>query len=113
MPATKSAVRYDMYDREIFAAPYEVLHQLRDEAPLYYNDEYDFFAVSRHEDVARVLVDRHDFISGKGMTYDILKAVTEMGMEMPEGLSICEDPPPTPSTDGLCRVFSLQRGHEA
>ena len=82
-----------MYDREVFASPYEVLRRLRDEAPLYYNDEYDFFAVSRHEDVARVFVDRHDFISGKGMTYDILKACVDMGMQMPEGLFICEDPP--------------------
>jgi cytochrome P450 len=93
MAMTTSDVNYDMYDRAIFAAPYEVMRRLRDEAPLYYNEQYDFFAVSRYADVARVLSERDIFISGKGMTYDLLKACVDMGMEMPDGLFICEDPP--------------------
>ena len=38
---------YDPYDQEIFADPYPVFRRLREEAPLYYNERYDFFALSR------------------------------------------------------------------
>jgi cytochrome P450 len=89
MTTTPTAVSYDMFDRDIYASPYEVYRRLRDEAPLYYNEQYDFFAVSRYDDVARVLGDRETFISGKGGVYNIITA----GIEMPEGLFIFEDPP--------------------
>jgi cytochrome P450 len=82
-------VYYDMYDREIYNSPYETFRRLRDEAPIYRNDEYDFWAVSRHEDVLKVLQDRETFISGKGMTHNVASA----GMQMPPGLFIAEDPP--------------------
>jgi len=88
-----STVQYDMFDREIYASPYDVLRRLRDEAPLYHNEQHGFFAVSRYDDVQHVLTDRETFISGKGMTFDILKACVDLGLEMPEGLFICEDPP--------------------
>ena len=89
MTTTPTAVSYDMFDRDIYASPYPVFRRLRDEAPLYYNEQYDFFAVSRHDDVSRVLGDRETFISGKGGVYNIITA----GIEMPEGLFIFEDPP--------------------
>ncbi len=50
-------VYYDPYDFEIDADPYPVWKRLRDEAPLYYNEKYDFFALSRFDDVERCLVD--------------------------------------------------------
>ena len=51
----QSDVYYDPYDLEIDADPYPVYRRLRDEAPLYYNERHDFFAVSRADDVERVL----------------------------------------------------------
>ena len=42
----------------IDADPYPVFRRLREEAPLYYNEQYDFYAVSRYDDVERGLVDR-------------------------------------------------------
>jgi cytochrome P450 len=93
MAITTSDVEFDLYDRGTFAAPYDVLRRLRDEAPLYRNEQYDFFAVSRYADVGQVLGDRDTFISGRGMTYEVLKACVDTGLEMPEGLFICEDPP--------------------
>ena len=48
-----SDVYYDPYDFEIDADPYPVWKRLRDEAPLYYNEKYDFFALSRFDDVER------------------------------------------------------------
>jgi cytochrome P450 len=57
-------VYYDMYDREIYASPYDTFRRLRNEAPLYFNEKYNFYAVSRHDDLARVLGDRDTYISG-------------------------------------------------
>ena len=41
-------VHWDPYDPKYFADPYPVFRRLREEAPLYYNAEYDFYAVSRY-----------------------------------------------------------------
>ena len=84
-----SDVFYDMYDREIFTSPHETYRRLRDEAPLYYNEERDFYAVTRFEDVGRVLSDRETFSSSKGPVYNIIKS----GIDVPAGLFIGEDPP--------------------
>ena len=52
---TTSDVRYDPYDVEIHRDPYPVFRRLREEAPLYYNDEHDFYALSRFDDVEPAL----------------------------------------------------------
>jgi cytochrome P450 len=83
------SVYYDMYDREIYASPYETYRRLRNEAPLYYNEKYNFYAVSRFSDLSRVLGDRETFISSKGGVFNIIST----GTEIPPGLFIFEDPP--------------------
>ena len=60
MTLTSSDVYFDMYDRDLYASPYATYQRLRDEAPLYYNEQYNFFAVSRHEDAARVREGRRE-----------------------------------------------------
>ena len=45
-------IYYDPYDFEIDADPHPVWRRMRDEAPLYRNDRYEFWALSRYEDVA-------------------------------------------------------------
>ena len=49
--AAPSDVYYDPYDVEIDADPYPVFRRLREEAPLYYNEQHDFYALSRFDDV--------------------------------------------------------------
>ena len=56
--SSTSDVYYDPYDVDINADPYPVFRRLREEAPLYYNEQHDFYAVSRYEDVERGLIDR-------------------------------------------------------
>ena len=51
-------VYYDPYDRSIDEDPYPIYRRLREEAPLYYNEEYDFYAVSRFLDVQQAFLDR-------------------------------------------------------
>jgi len=82
-------LRYDPYDVEINRDPYPVFRRLREEAPLYFNEELDFYAVSRHADVERGLKDTKTFISGRGGILELIKA----GIEMPPGIVIFEDPP--------------------
>ena len=94
---------YDPYDVDIDADPYPVFRRLREEAPLYYNEPYDFFAVSRFDDVERGLVDAATYISGRGGILELIKA----NMEMPPGILIFEDPPTHTIHRGLLsRVFT-------
>ncbi|WP_231744581.1 cytochrome P450 [Mycobacterium sp. GA-1199] len=69
--------------------PYAVFARLREEAPLYYNDKHDFYALSRFEDVNKAVIDHQTFISGRGALLEIIKS----GMEIPPGTLIFEDPP--------------------
>ena len=101
-----SDVYYDPYDVEIDADPYPVFHRLREEAPLYYNEKHDFFAVSWFEDVERGLVDRNTFLSGRGGILELIKA----NIEMPLGTLIFEDPPVhTVHRQLLSRVFTPKK----
>ncbi len=103
---TGSDVSYDPYDIEINADPYPTYRRLREEAPLYYNEQHDFFALSRFEDVQRGLHERETFISGRGGILELIRA----GIEMPPGVLIFEDPPVHTVHRGLLsRVFTPRK----
>jgi cytochrome P450 len=87
--STDSHVRFDPYDVELIANPYPMFARLREEAPLYYNAEYDFFAVSRFADVNKALVDHTTFSSARGAILELIKA----NLDIPPGMLIFEDPP--------------------
>ncbi len=89
MTATAPDLYYDPYDFDIDADPYPIWKRLRDEAPLYYNEKYDFYAVSRFDDVERCSVDWRTYRSGKGSVLEIIKA----GIDIPPGSILFEDPP--------------------
>ncbi len=82
-------VYYDPYDHAIDDDPYPVWQRLRAEAPLYYNDKYNFYALSRYDDVVAALPDWQTYRSGRGTTADILFS----GIEVPPGILLFEDPP--------------------
>jgi cytochrome P450 len=79
---------YDPFDVEIDSDPYPVWKRMREEAPLYYNEKYNFYALSRYEDVARELPNWETYRSGRGTTADILFA----NIEVPPGILLFEDP---------------------
>ena len=89
MTITSEDLYFDLYDRELYANPYPMYRRLRDQAPLYRNEEFGYFVVSRFDDVASVLGDRDLFSSARGSVYQIVAA----DVPMPEGLFIAEDPP--------------------
>ncbi|GFG51295.1 cytochrome P450 [Mycolicibacterium agri] len=65
---------FDPFSVDFFDAPYETYRRMRDEAPVYYNEKYDFWALTRYEDVAAAIRDHETFSSAKGVTLDQVKA---------------------------------------
>jgi cytochrome P450 len=82
-------VYYDPYDVEINTDPYQVFRAIREEAPLYYNEQHDFYALSRFADVDSALVDHETFSSARGAIIELIKA----NIDIPPGVIIFEDPP--------------------
>src|SRR5947209_12407673 len=106
MTATEPDLYYDPYDFGIDADPCPVWRRLREEKPLYYNDRYDFYALSRFDDVERGLIDWKTYSSAKGSVLEIIKS----GMEIPAGSIIFEDPPAHDAHRGiLSRVFTPKK----
>lgn len=104
--ASATDVYYDPYDFEIDDDPYPVWKRLRDEAPLYYNDRHDFYALSRHADVEPALLDWDTYRSGRGTILEIIRS----GLEIPPGIILWEDPPIHDLHRGvLSRVFTPRR----
>jgi cytochrome P450 len=81
-------LNWDPFDVEIDADPYDTWRALRDTAPVYRNERYDFWALSRYEDVEAAHRDPATFSSAHG-------TVLEMMSERPfaTGMMIFMDPP--------------------
>ncbi|UXA06187.1 cytochrome P450 [Mycobacterium sp. SMC-2] len=84
-----SDVYYDPYDMELNTDPYPAFRRLREEAPLYYNEQHDFYALSRFADVNQALVDYQTFSSARGVILELIKA----NIDIPPGMLLFEDPP--------------------
>ncbi len=101
-----SDVYYDPYDVGINADPYPTYKRLRDESPIYYNERYDVWALARHADVEKALIDWKTFSNRRS---DILELI-QSGMDLPTGVVLFEDPPVHSMHRGLMsRVFSPKR----
>jgi cytochrome P450 len=82
-------IHFDPYDAELVVDPYPMYRRMREERPLYYNEQYDFYALSRYADVDGALMDHRTFSSARGNMLEFIKA----NMEIPSGLIVMEDPP--------------------
>jgi len=85
----QSDLYYDPYDVAIDADPYPTYRRLREEAPLYHNERYGFWGLSRFADVETALRDVKRLSSAKGDILEVVKA----DPIMPPGVFINEDPP--------------------
>ena len=63
-------VVYDPYSYEIHEDPYPTYARMRDEAPVYRNDERSFWALSRHSDVMGAFRDSDRFSNAEGVSID-------------------------------------------
>ncbi|HZR81505.1 MAG TPA: cytochrome P450 [Candidatus Binatia bacterium] len=78
---------WDPYDDAIRRSPYDAWRALRDEAPVYYNPRYEFYALSRFDDVLAASIDCETFSSAYGITLD------DIGRKPEHPLMIMLDPP--------------------
>jgi len=103
---SREEIYYDPYDPALQLDPYPVFRRMREEAPLYYNETHDFYAVSRFDDVERVLKDAGTFSSARGGILELIKA----NIDLPSGVFIFEDPPLHTVHRGiLSRVFTPKK----
>lgn len=70
MTTTHPPLVYSPYNYEIHEDPYPVYARLRAEAPVYRNDELDFYALSRHADVLAAFRDVDTFSNSHGVSLD-------------------------------------------
>ncbi|MBU8810475.1 cytochrome P450 [Mycolicibacterium goodii] len=87
-PDNRPTVTFDPFSEQYFENPFDIYRQMREEAPLYYDSEQDFYALSRHEDVAAALKDHEAFSSSRGCDLAMVK-----GDEPPQKSIIFMDPP--------------------
>jgi cytochrome P450 len=74
--------------QEYFDNPYEIYRRMRDEAPIYYDEEGDFYALTRHADVAAAFKDYESFSSARGCDLGMVRSG-----EVPQKSIIFMDPP--------------------
>ena len=104
--APDSDLYYDPYDVAINADPYPVYERLREEAPIYHNDRYGFWMLTRHDDVEKALVNWKAFSSARSDILDIIRA----GYDLPGGVIMFEDPPAhTMHRKLMSRIFTPRR----
>ena len=70
-PEELGLVEFNPYAYEIHEDPYPVYRRLRDEAPLYRNEELGFWALSRHADVLAAFKDVDRFSNRHGVSLDV------------------------------------------
>ncbi len=85
---TKPQLVFNPVAQEYFDNPYEIYKRMRDEAPIYYDEQEDFYALSRHADVAAAFKDHESFSSARGCDL----AMVRTG-EVPQKSIIFMDPP--------------------
>jgi cytochrome P450 len=61
---------YDPFDYQVHEDPYPVYAWMREHAPLYYNEERDFWALSRHADVVAALKNPARFSNRNGISLE-------------------------------------------
>ncbi|MDG4668493.1 cytochrome P450 [Mycobacterium sp. 236(2023)] len=85
---TKPKLVFDPVAQEYFDNPYEIYRRMRDEAPIYYDEEGDFYALTRHADVAAAFRDHESFSSARGCDLGQVRSG-----EPPQKSIIFMDPP--------------------
>jgi len=66
MKMTTAKVVFDPFSEEYFNNPFDIYRRMREEAPLYYDEKEDFYALTRHEDVAAAFKDFDTYSSSRG-----------------------------------------------
>lgn len=106
---TISTLVFDPFSEEHFNNPFPTYQRLRDEAPVYYSEQYDFYALSRHADVAVAFKDFETFSSSKGVTLEEIQS----GEHSHQQSIIWMDPPDHRRMRGLVNKVFTPRAIQA
>jgi len=63
---SKPKVVFDPFSDDFFNSPYDTYRRMREETPVYYDEKYDFYALTRHEDVAPAYKNHETYSSARG-----------------------------------------------
>jgi cytochrome P450 len=88
---SESPVDFDPFSDEFFNGAFDIYRRMRDETPVYYSRKWDFYALTRYDDVAPATKDHETYSSAKGATLDMVKA-PEHAIPVPKVI-ISMDPP--------------------
>jgi cytochrome P450 len=95
-------VEYNPFSRTVADNPFPVYRRMRDEAPVYHNEELDFYALSRFDDVMNAHLDPATLSSAHGVTIE--------GIDAGQPFLIVKDPPEhTAHRKIVSRVFTPRR----
>lgn len=106
---TTAMVVFDPFSQDFFNSPYETYRRMRDMAPVYYSEQYDFYALTRHEDVAAAFKDYETYSSAYGVDL----AQVRKGHVTEHGSIIAMDPPAHRRMRGLLNKVFTPRAIEA
>jgi cytochrome P450 len=102
---TVTDLYYDPYDYTIDTDPYPIWKRMRDEAPVYFNEKLDFYALTRYDDVLDGLLATDTFVSSHGI---LLEVITDEPYGIP--MMIMMDPPEhTKLRKLVARAFTPRR----
>jgi len=106
---TTSELVFDPFSEEFFEGPWETYRRMREEAPVYYNEEHDFYALSRHEDVAAAYKDFETYSSAYGLDLAQVRSDEPLDAKM----IILMDPPEHRQMRSLVNKVFTPRAIEA
>lgn len=106
---TVAELEFDPFSEDFFNGPYETYRRMREEAPVYYSERYDFYALSRHVDVAAAYKNFETYSSARGVDLAAVRSEEPMGHKS----IIMMDPPEHRHMRGLVNKVFTPRAIEA
>jgi cytochrome P450 len=85
---TTSKIVFDPFGHDYWNGAWDTYRRMQEEAPVYYNEQHDFYALTRHADVAAGLKDFETYSSAYGIDLSMVRS----GQRPPQSI-IFMDPP--------------------
>ena len=85
---TTSKIVFDPFGQDFWNGAWDTYRRMQEEAPVYYNEQHDFYALTRHADVAAGLKDFETYSSAYGIDLSMVRS----GQRPPQSI-IFMDPP--------------------
>ncbi len=108
---TTTEINFDPYSEDFFNGAYESYRRMRDEQPVYYNADLDFYALTRHADVAPAFRDCATYSSARGT--DLAAIRNGIPVDTGPRMIIMMDPPSHRDMRGLLNKVFTPRAIQA